>query len=199
MTTLSFRHAMTAIGAGLVACAISACALARPQVPEQLGDTSSARIGHICETVMGLRPSDRPVSGVWPGNPPLPAVVSHYETCVISLSDSLQQAQATEAAQRADVSCRATGLASNSPELAVCVLQSLSDPSKQPLQTAASTTANTLSGPTAGSFYYASAHEAMRREQLACAELGFEPPSALFAGCVKNLSDNLFAIDNPIQ
>jgi hypothetical protein len=50
-----------------------------------------------------------------------------------------------------------------------------------------------------GSFFYASAHETARREQQACASLGFEPPYGQFASCVKRLQDTFFAIDNPVE
>jgi hypothetical protein len=50
-----------------------------------------------------------------------------------------------------------------------------------------------------GSFFYAKAHEANRRERLACAALGLEPPDEAFKGCVKDLKDTFHAIDNPIS
>jgi hypothetical protein len=50
-----------------------------------------------------------------------------------------------------------------------------------------------------GSFLYASPHENARREQVACAALGFEPSQGAFKSCVKGLSDTFYAIDHPIN
>ncbi len=55
-----------------------------------------------------------------------------------------------------------------------------------------------VSGTPSGSFFYASARESRHREELACAQLGLEPPNGHFADCVKLLQDNFYAIDNPI-
>jgi hypothetical protein len=37
----------------------------------------------------------------------------------------------------------------------------------------------------------------MRREQMACAVLGFEPTHGAFESCVKGLGSTFYAIDNP--
>jgi hypothetical protein len=50
-----------------------------------------------------------------------------------------------------------------------------------------------------GSLLYASPHETLRREQLACAQLGLEPPGDLFTSCVNALETTFFAIDNPLD
>lgn len=198
MSTFLCPSVMKGIGAGLMLWTLGACAAAEPNQTADSSPTRSVRVSDICEMIMGLPPSDRPVTGVWPGNPPLPPVVSHYQTCIISLSDSLLQARSAEGAKRADTSCRARGLSPGSAELATCVLDSLSEHSEVS-PTADLNVAAAMPARRASPYFYASAYEILRRERRACAQLGFEPPSDLFADCVRNLSENLFAIDNPIN
>ena len=70
MTRLSYHSVITALGAGVVMCiTVGACASAEISGAEPVGSIQSTRIANICETVMGLSPSDRPLSGVWLGNP----------------------------------------------------------------------------------------------------------------------------------
>jgi hypothetical protein len=49
------------------------------------------------------------------------------------------------------------------------------------------------------SYFYASPDEVHRREELACARLGFVPLSGAFESCVANLAGTLDAIDAPSQ
>ncbi len=146
---------------------------------------------------MGLQPSERPVWGTH-ADTNVALGTSHFQGCVTSLSDSLQQVGTADAAAQADQDCRAKGFAPNSPELAVCVLQALNTKTSvatAPAQTSAAP-ARTFA---VGSFFYASPRETVRREQLACAQLGLEPPGALFARCVQGLQQTFFTIDNPVE
>ena len=111
--------------------------------------------------------------------------MSHYQACIASLSDSLQSVSEAQSAQQADQDCRAKGLQSNSPELAECVLQSF-----RAIPNADSTQAQSLmvashsevkEPRSVKSFFYASPRETRRREEMACAQIGLEPPYGAFA------------------
>jgi hypothetical protein len=101
----------------------------------------------------------------------------------------------------ADQDCRAKGFGSGSPALAECVLEQLrNDRHSAPASGSpivATSTTDSIQHPV-GSFFYASARETRRREELACAQLGLEPPNGYFSDCVKLLQDNFYAIDNPV-
>lgn len=189
---------LTAAACAAACAGMAACATPAPYNPDDFGGARLAQISAICQSVMGLQPSERPQWGLHPGDLHLDPGVSHYQGCIASLSDSLQRAEAARAATLADRSCRSKGLAPSSAALAVCVLQSPGLPASA---------ANTMpgAGPATarltrvGSFLYASPREALHREQLACARLGLEPPGELFTGCVKSLRDTFFAIDNPVE
>jgi hypothetical protein len=181
----------------------AACAAAAPYNPDHLGAAQLAHVAQVCQTVLGLQPSERPVWGVRPGNPHLAPGASHYQGCITSLSDSLQRALAAQSATLADRDCRARGLKPGSPELAVCVLHSLGKQPEPGQPVAANPIAARQTAPSrparVGSFFYAWPHEVLRREQLACAQLGFEPPGGAFANCVDGLRTTFFAIDNPVE
>ncbi len=198
------RRMMMAVTAALLAYAgIAACAAGAPYNPDALAADQISRVTEICQNVMGLSPRDRPVPGLYRGTPHLVGEVSHYQACIASLSDSLRGVNDAELARQAHEACRARGFAPSSPELAECVLQSVaSAPNRAAAQAAPaplSRHAVVAQTGSVGSFFYASAHESLRREQLACARLGFEPPLAAFASCVKGLQDTFFAIDNPVD
>jgi hypothetical protein len=189
-----------------VACmGVAACATAAPygvDNPDQLDTAQLSQVSSICQNVLGLRPSERLSAGTWPGDVHLAPVTSHYRGCITSLSDSLRQASAAAGAQRANADCRARGLASGSPALALCMLHAEQRPQAAPSAThsADAGSQSSQARPVAvGSFFYASGNETVRREQRACASLGFEPPYGQFASCVHNLQATFFAIDNPIE
>ncbi len=180
---------------------VAACASAGPYNPDSLPSDQVVRIAQICETTMGLKPSEPPVSGVHPGTPHLDTYVSHYQGCIASLSDSVQSMSDAGSARRADAECRAKGLQSDSAELALCVLTTASAEATSggaPVSATVAATANGRMTPV-GSFFYASPRETRRREQIACAELGLEPFGDEFAHCVTNLQTTFFAIDNPLD
>lgn len=149
--------------------ATAAAGTAAPYNPDHLAAAQISRVEGLCQNVLGLSPSERPSEGIWPGGLHLPRVVSHYQACIVSLSDSLQRAQ------------RQPG--GNVPA-----------PSSDAASGGARTTSIAV-----GSFFYASGHEIVRREQQACEQLGLQPPLAPFASCVRNLQTTFFAIDNPID
>jgi hypothetical protein len=201
---MKFKHSLLAalsLGA-LVVAGISACAAESIYNPDNLGTDEFAQVSNVCQTVMGLSPSEALSGGYWMGNDRLDYWTSKYRGCIVSLSDSLQSRLDTQTAQRADANCRAKGFDTGSPDLALCVLRSINSRPEPAATQAASASAMPVSEkmPTAGGSYtYASPHENARREQAACAALGFEPAHGAFQSCVKGLSDTFYAIDHPIQ
>jgi hypothetical protein len=180
---------------------ITACVAAGTYNPDKLGNEQVARIAQICETTMGLKPSEPPVSGVHPGTPHLDTYVSHYQGCIASLSDTVQRASDIGAVHRADADCRANGLQSESSELAMCILTAARDyaaTGSAPVTTRSSPAEN-VTATRVGSFFYASPEETLNREQNACALLGLAPFGDEFAHCVKGLQTTFFAIDNPLD
>jgi hypothetical protein len=191
-----------------VVCAVTvasatACASTGLYNPDNLGSDRVAQVAEICQTVMGLKPTDPPVAGDYRGSPHLEPGISHYQTCIASLSDSLRDVNDAHAASQADDDCRAQGLKPDSADLAECVLESIKtkpNSSAPKVSTVASAPNNGRMTPVSvGNFYLASPHETRRREEIACARLGFEPPNGAFASCVKLLDDNFYAIDNPVS
>ncbi len=202
-----WRVLTSAIAAAAACMGVAACATAAPYTadnPDHLAAARLSQVASICQNVLGLKPSERPSSGTWPGDVHLAPVTSHYQGCVTSLSDSLQQADSAASAQRADVDCRAQGLAAGSPALALCVLREEQRPDTARFASAPVAASGGSQSPQAGpvavgSFFYASGNETERREQLACASLGLEPTEGQFSSCVHNLQSTFFAIDNPIE
>jgi hypothetical protein len=201
MTT---RHSLFAALACCVCCvaAVTACAVEGPYNPDNLAADQLGRVSGICQTVMGLSPSEPLDGGYWMNNDRLDYYTSHYRGCIVSLSDSLQNVMDEQMTQEADADCRAKGLQPGNPDLALCVLNSVNNPPRPAARqatTALSATPVSLNLPAAsGSFIYASPGETARREQVACAALGFSPSHSAFKGCVKGLSETLYAIDHPI-
>ena len=67
---ISSSHATVSAAVLLVACVcLSSCASDRPYNPDHLSTMQIAQVGKICETVMGLNPSDGFFDNLWPGIP----------------------------------------------------------------------------------------------------------------------------------
>jgi hypothetical protein len=185
----------------LVVAGVSACVAQPVYNPDNLANAQFSLVSNICQTVMGLSPSEALSGGYWMGNERLDYWTSKYRGCIVSLSDSLRSADDGALTRQADADCRAKGFASGSSDLALCVLRSVNtDP-----RSAAPARASTASAPASEqlpaasvSYTYASPHENARREQTACAALGLEPTDEAFKSCVKGLSDTFYAIDHPI-
>ena len=181
---------------------ITARAADPPYNPDHLASDQLARISNICQIGMGLSPDERLTGGNWMGNNRLDYWTSHYRACIISLSDSLQDAIDEQITQRADAECRAKGFESGSSDLSLCVIRSVNshpDPPPARAPTAAGPHASQDLPPASGSFASASPQERTRRERLACAALGLEPSRSAFKSCVKDLSYAFYAIDRPID
>ena len=183
-------------GASIVGCAVTG-----PYNPDHLGADDFARIAGVCQSVMGLSPTDRPTGGNWLGNDRLDYWTSHYNGCILSLSDSLRTVQDTLATQQAQEACLRKGLRPGSPDLALCVVQTANshpDPTPTPANMVVATPPS-ASSRAPGSFYRASPRETARREQVACAAIGISPVENAFRACVKSLSDTFYSIDHPIN
>jgi hypothetical protein len=183
-----------------LACAVSmlgaaGCASAQPYNPGSLPSGQLSRVADICQSTVGLSPSEppRPVWGA-ATNPDLSGGENYYQGCVASLSDYQQAVNQGFTAVAADRDCRAQGYASATPALAECVLRTerTAPPSDR------------LAGPTPvsesaspGSYYSASHRDQNRRIETACAQLGLNPAYSAFASCVKNMKDTFYSIDNP--
>jgi hypothetical protein len=172
--------------------AIAACATSAPYSSQHLSASRVSQVGEICQTVMGFEPSEPLVDNLWPGDPDPESSTNKYRGCVASLSNSLVSAAAAGEESRADEVCRASGLQPGNSDFGVCVAQlveasaSTIDPETAPL-----TVIPFSKETTTGSF--SSAPEMLRRERLACAEVGLEPKQNAFASCVRGLSDVLAA------
>jgi hypothetical protein len=194
---------LTAASSAMAVLGISACAAATPAFnPDGLQDAQLSRVALVCQSVMGLSPSERLIGGNWLGDSRLDYWTSHYRGCVTSLSDSVHSVSDIQAKQQADRNCRAKGYADGSPDLALCVLQSarqgVGSHSAQLTPASQAPSAETLPS-ASGSLFYASPHETRQREELACAALGLEPTGGAFTACVNDLQNTFHAIDSPIS
>jgi hypothetical protein len=187
---------LSVVSCAMAGASMAGCATTPDYNPDKLAADALGRVAGICENVMGLSPTERPTGGNWLGNDRLDYWTSHYRGCIVSLSDSLQNVRDSEVIQQADAQCRAKGLISGSPELALCVLQ-VANQHPEPAATQTAAAARTPVGQ-AGSYYRASPHETARREQVACAALGLSPSEGQFYSCVKALNATLYSIDHPI-
>jgi len=199
---MSSKHSVLA---ALACCAavMTACAAEAPYNPDNLGSDQLVRVSSICEKVMGLSPKEALDGGNWMGNDRLDYYTSHYRGCIVSLSDSLQNVADLQLTQQADADCRAKGLPAGSPDLALCVLNSVNRGARpatgQSTTTATAVPVSQNLPAASGSFFYASPHENVRREERACAALGLSPTQSAFRGCVKGLDDTFYAIDHPVN
>jgi len=118
--------------------------------------------------------------------------------CVQSLSDTIAQNAQTARGWASDESCAAEGLKRDTPEFAVCVLQSHG--SAQGAYGAVPTHIVTGSYPEQRDWlgYYSGTFDAVRRrEQYACAQLGLDPNFGRFSECVDSLDGAMHAADSP--
>jgi hypothetical protein len=202
MITRTSIAALLSAASAIATLSVSACAAATPLFnPDGLQGGQLSRVEQVCQSVMGLSPTERLSGGDWLGDQRLDFWTSHYRGCVTSLSDSVQNVSGDQTTQQADHDCRAKGYADGTPDLALCVLQvSRQAPgAPNPQQAPASQSQSAESLPTAsGSFFYASPHETRRREEVACAAVGIEPTHDAFKACVDDLQNTFHAIDTPI-
>jgi hypothetical protein len=159
------------LAAALASAGAAACAGPAPFNPSDLPSAQLSQMGEICQAVMGI-----------------PAGFSLKTACVESLSTSLAALGQGRGLQGAQGACLGKGLRPGEPALAECEL------------TAASTQSATTGLPIDAapparpvkSYFYASQREIHRREETACARLGYEPVYGSFAACVARLDSALF-------
>jgi hypothetical protein len=195
------RVLMSVVSCAMAGASMVGCATPPAYDAQTQGSAAIARVAGICQKVMGLSPTERLTGGNWLGNDKLDYWTSHYRGCIVSLSDSLQNVRDTEVVRQAEEQCRAKGLLSGSPELALCVLQTANEhPEPTESQSAAAgQTPGSEKLAAAGSYYFASPRETARREQVACAALGLSPADAEFKSCVQQLRATFYSIDHPID
>ena len=164
---LSFAAALTA-----------GCAQAAPFNPDKLPLAEVGGVQAACRGVMRLEPGE-----------------AHEVGCFQSLSGSLARYHVDQGLADARTGCLAQGLRPRTGDFAVCVLQRGGSAAPVATQTALIRPADVPGG--GRSFFMTSNGDRRRREELACASLGFDPSGGAFDSCVAGLAATMFALDNP--
>lgn len=161
---------------------------ANSEVPNSaLAPTDLNGIRQICSTTMRTRRGD-----------------ADFDVCVSSLSDVLVQKVRAVQFQEYKKACQRKGLSTDTAAYDVCV----ADYENHPDEIHDNITASALPEPPSNvsdadsDRYPTNAGSPPRvrdrREKLSCAQLGLEPGSDAFVGCVNGLNTALFATDHPI-
>jgi hypothetical protein len=168
---------------GLFALAgVAGCASAGPYNPSHLPPPQLSQVQELCHSVMGI-----------------PMDIGLSSDCVGNLSSSAVALSRGRTLQQARRACLGKGLAPGQLGLSQCELTTVSQRST-PAALGVDVQVDTsgLQRP-AKSYFDASFDEVRRREQDACARLGYDPISAGFAQCVARLDAALFASMHPMQ
>jgi hypothetical protein len=177
-------HFAKTAGTGAATALIGAIAIAGLIVPAQAsGKTGTEQFaGQICQSVVRVQPGE-----------------SEFEGCVSSLASSMESVSRNRAVARARDACFAQRPAPGSTILNLCLLRAADtkpDPTAVELPDIASATAGVANDPQFTKSYFAVTPDAkFRREQQACARLGFDPAFGTFANCVADLQSTLQGID----
>ena len=175
----------------LAACvSLCSCALNPNYNPAGLSANQATNVQKICQTVMGLKPSGGLYDNLWPAGPDPASISNDYRGCIASLSNSLKDSEEARAEKQADRDCTAEGLEAGSSALAECVLRDVDSTSNSGGIRTASLTVTPY---TPRAVPDPSIPETLRREQLACAEIGLEPSQRASANCVRGLQNVLLA------
>jgi hypothetical protein len=169
---------------GLFAIAgVAGCVSAGPYNPSHLPPNQLSQVQELCGSVMGI-----------------PAGIGLSSDCVEGLSSSAVAISQARTLQEARRGCLGQGLASGRPGLSECELTTVSPPTAAASSDRADVRVDTsgLQRP-AKSYFNASFDEVHRREQTACARLGYDPINVNFARCVARLDSALFASTHPMQ
>ena len=169
-----------AISSYAIGLALASAANAAPYNPDQLPGTQIAQVEHACRSIVGLEPGE-----------------AQYAACVASLSDTVRGADEVRSRAEARQTCRREGFDRGTPGLAECTLDAADK-----MATTSSGAANVApqpdtSPPAARSYFQASRADVYRREESACAGLGFDPTGAEFTGCVTGLRSAIFNANYP--
>ncbi len=166
--------------AAAAAMALGSAALAAPYNPGDLAAGQAAATADVCRSVMRLEPGE-----------------AHYNGCLESLSRALKGLEQNRGVQDAHAACMAKGLEPGSPALSACTV-TLSEAEDGGRLRLAVGSADGLTVPGGKKSYAMASNGDIRaRERLACALLGLDPTHAGFQGCVADLAQTLFALDNP--
>jgi len=170
MTAPCFRSPRAALG---MAGAIASLMLASP-MPASASPDGGARVDQVCAGVVGLAPGEK-----------------HFAACEQSLADSLRSLREGQGTALARRHCLDRGYRPGTAGLAECELASTpADPPRGP----------DYNAPTPGgsrSYFLVSRETAFRRDQLACAKLGFDPAQSAFADCASDLRGALARASDP--
>jgi hypothetical protein len=177
------RHASVKALLGLFAIAgVAGCASAGPYNPSHLPPRELSQVQELCGSVMGI-----------------PAGIGLSSDCVESLSSAavaISQAQTLQDARRG---CLGKGLAPGQPGLAECEVTTVSQHAAPAFgQADVRVDTSRLQRP-AKSYFNASFDDVRRREQTACARLGYDPVNSSFSRCVARLDAALFLSAHPMQ
>lgn len=181
-----------ALGSGMKTAAIAsvsvaACASEPTYNPQHLNAAQISQVDEICQTVMGLRPTDTLTDNLWPGNPDQGSSTNEYRGCVASLSHSIGNIRAARAESQADQNCRAKGLEPGSSDFAICALQAVeTKPGSDRIQLASLDVKPFIEQPRKDAPTPVAG--GVSKERLACAEIGLEPTATAFASCVEGLT-----------
>lgn len=183
MTTTLISLSSATRGAALALCASllagsAACASAAPYRPAGLSPAEAAQVGAVCHRVMGLP------AGLY----------TQYQACEEGLARAVAGRRSDAALTAARSDCLAKGLKRATPALSACELTALEHP--QPPRALLDVSAPATAAP---SYFKASADEVRRREQRACAAVGFDPADPGFGACVTGLDSALFDADHPVN
>jgi hypothetical protein len=175
------RNAAWAAVLALGACVLaSSTARASVYNPEHLAPDQISRIAAVCQTTMGLGESS----------------TTQYDACAESLSHSFAGRLKAGRLLAARQDCLARGLQPGTTALSECELTARRQQTAQNRRPALETATPT---PAAKSYFNASVNEIRRREQRACAEIGYDPADAGFGQCVGNLTANMDEADYPVE
>jgi hypothetical protein len=169
-----------------IALAAGFCALATTPAwasvynPEHLAPDQMSHIEAVCQTAMGL-----------PDSPS----TQHY-ACADSLSHSFAARLKAGRLLTARQDCLARGLEPRTTAFSECELTPRPQQVPQNAQPALETA---LPTPRAKSYFGASFDEIRRREQRACAEIGYDPAGAGIGECVAHLALYLNEADHPLN
>jgi hypothetical protein len=174
--------ARTHVAAALVGAIVASATSAPAQASTRTGAEQLA--GQICQTVIRLQPGE-----------------NHFNGCVSSLADSVESISRSQAVVRARTACFAQHLKPGSADLSLCLLRAADtkpDSDAVDLPTIVSAEKGiTDDAQSSGTYFAAQSHPGFRREQQACALVGFDPAFGAFANCVANLQSTLRAGDTP--
>ncbi len=175
------RKAVWAAALALGACALaSSPAQASVYNPEHLAPAQMSHVDAVCKTAMGLGESS----------------TTQYDACAESLSHSFAARLKAGRLLAARQDCLAQGLKRGTTELSECELTARHQQVAQNAQPVPETAAPTQA---AKSYFNASVNEIRRREQRACAEIGYDPADAGFGQCVGDLTANMDQADYPVE